>query len=720
LSCRNLQSDKAREVLEQSAARGSSQFERSLIDAVISDLEIDDRVQPAQLQLVATRLRRDGAKNRTRYEELGQKSGILGSFIKEELQRLPKPAIGEIALRKLCAPDGQTKSPVDVSLDELVDELKAKGLTDGADRESLLGCLSQFEMSRIIVQTESKRYNLVHDTFAPLIRQATAGRETEGERANRLLLRYIADFQQDQKIRIPLQHLRLIRRYARPSLLSDAQSRHLLRRSYITAISALCAPVLVVVVPVVAYAVAWDAWYISTQPASYRYGPPEIVIRHGHPNLRFLPGADRIWKRPDLNLTDLDPANPAAADEVPKGAIWGWAANDEEIRAVLARISPMRRAEFQRLLGDLKSALSTVRDQINSSLSVYFLNEAAEGVGLFARADPAKVSERELSLLYGDAIPQAPYPQSVRLMATLALLQIAEDKPEVGDKINVSVRDALDIFSRMVRRSASENPSWDTPLVEETLNLLVLRKQQPPSLADIEFFFSVLRDERNDPWARARDFQLLEAFSATNDAAAAFCIKNLLQFVVDRGFGPKNGAGWLTEGAMRVIPLLASRLSTPVNANTVQPILRDWLSQDALNEQTVVMSAIPISFLYRSQPAAIPEAVLEKLKGYVEETGNPERARAIAAISLVRAGSSDDRWQNSTVVGLLAGIFENNTELRGLKRAAASAATDMALAGQLKPEEAARALNTIGQILQNRDEARDDSWELKNLDLVLD
>ncbi len=332
----NLRTEAARKVLKSASIEERSGFEKSLIDAILEDLETDNQVRPVDLQLIGTRLKRDGICTKAAYEQLGRRAGIIGSFIRDELRRLPKPIVGELVLRKLCAPDGETKSPVDIPLEDIAADIRLRDPSLLSDGQTLPMCLKQLQDARIVIQTERNKFNLTHDSLAPLIREGTQGLLSKNETARRMLSRYLTDFRQDPTVRIRIRDLRLILRHGNRKAMSDALTKTLLRKSYASAATAAVVPVLVffVVLTVGAYGVALRSWSISTQPAAFSHGPPSIVIRSGNPSLRFLPGSDGIAEDLGIGTDKLDPTNALAVGEVPRGTIWRFGGTRRSIAMV--------------------------------------------------------------------------------------------------------------------------------------------------------------------------------------------------------------------------------------------------------------------------------------------------------------------------------------------------------------------------------------------------
>ncbi len=77
----NFDADEAKQVFSAAAKADAIPFEPTLIDAVVSDLETEEVIRPAELQIVGTRLKRKNVLSLNRYEVLGRAKGILSSYI---------------------------------------------------------------------------------------------------------------------------------------------------------------------------------------------------------------------------------------------------------------------------------------------------------------------------------------------------------------------------------------------------------------------------------------------------------------------------------------------------------------------------------------------------------------------------------------------------------------------------------------------------------------
>jgi hypothetical protein len=228
----NFDSVLARRVLIDAAKHDGISFDPGLIDAIISDLTNDDGfIRPAPLQIVATRLKGKRIANVDGYEIAGRASGLLSSYISEEITTSADPKLAKLVLRMFCSDEVDSRLPDDLSIDAVVAATRDTSVTEKEHQARIRSILDQFSRARILLQTADEKYNLVHDYLTSYVRKATEGVETRAESANRLLRRYIALYREDPRTRIPLYTLRLIGRHASPDLTRTELVRALFRKS---------------------------------------------------------------------------------------------------------------------------------------------------------------------------------------------------------------------------------------------------------------------------------------------------------------------------------------------------------------------------------------------------------------------------------------------------------------------------------------------------------
>lgn len=250
----NFYVEQAKQILSASAKADSIQFEASLIETVVQDLDSEEQIRPAELQIVATRLKHKNVLTLNRYETLGRAKGILSSYISEEIKRSANEQAARLILRLMCSESGEAKSPTDLSLNEIV--LGVSGGPAEDDRisidiqpEQIENILKQFISARILIRTDDNKYNLIHDYLALYIHTATLDTETNTERSNRLLRRYIAEYKEDSTTRVPFVRLRELQKYASLDVKSSEQAQNLIRKSelsFYSKVSGLLATLLII------------------------------------------------------------------------------------------------------------------------------------------------------------------------------------------------------------------------------------------------------------------------------------------------------------------------------------------------------------------------------------------------------------------------------------------------------------------------------------------
>ena len=128
----NFDADQAKQIFVAAAKADAILFEPALIEAVVSDLETEEFIRPAELQIVGTRLKRKNVLKLTRYEVLGRARGILSSYIGDEIRQSANEQTARLVLRLMCADAVETKSPTDLSLDDIVRGISGAGQAGGA------------------------------------------------------------------------------------------------------------------------------------------------------------------------------------------------------------------------------------------------------------------------------------------------------------------------------------------------------------------------------------------------------------------------------------------------------------------------------------------------------------------------------------------------------------------------------------------------------------
>ena len=152
---------------------------------------------------------------------MGGAGGILSSYISDEIKQSANPEdMFDFAL--MCAEAAETKSPTDLSLDDILNGVRgapvADNIKDTGNQDQVQKILNQFVVARELIRTDESKYNLAHDYLAPYVNIATEGIETSVEHANKLLKRYAAEYGEDTKVRIPFRHIMTITRFASPNL----------------------------------------------------------------------------------------------------------------------------------------------------------------------------------------------------------------------------------------------------------------------------------------------------------------------------------------------------------------------------------------------------------------------------------------------------------------------------------------------------------------------
>ncbi|APA68009.1 nSTAND1 domain-containing NTPase [Janthinobacterium sp. 1_2014MBL_MicDiv] len=705
----NLRTHSARQVLAHAAADEAVQFEAALVDAIIEDLESNGEVWPVELQLIGTRLKRAHVREKAVYVALGRKAGVIGTFIRDEITRLPKPVLGEIVLRKLCAPGGIAKSPVDITFDAIVEDVRARDATLLAGGE-LATCLIKLQEARVVIRTGPDTYNLTHDALAPLIQRGTTGLQGAAEAADRSISFYLGAFRNDSMVRIPIRTLLQIRRHATPQILADRLVRELMAKSWLSAAFALSWPaaMAVLVLVVGGYVFAFRSWSIGTGSVAFASVPPSVVIRFSTPFTRILPGTDKVAVETSFDIDQLDPTNITAITQVPRGDIWGIGGTQDAVAHIADVLDPLEKIRFLRIAGKPKEAAAAFAAFSRGKQGAFRLREASDAIGLAGRANDEKDTDEVAEVLIRilGVTPSPPDLQS-QLAAAAGLLRIAETRAGVADRMTLNLQQSLAIFRQqsIYKKSTRLGPLFDaeTYLIEAAIEQLLLNGISQPTEGDLKTLEMIIDDSESAPLARVGAFGLLESYAARNESLALPVLRYLLKITIRQTVEFE----WWTYRVVDILQIILRSHPHAAEHASITELLTSAQAASAKNNN-LESSLIALSLFGSENRPAFSARLMETLR---ERLGNPETRipnREVALIALSHLVAANPGLQNSQTTRLVAdllheadvtGSHQNQVGRQPLIYAAAK----LAASGQLDTECAQLALNLLAHVLNDND-----------------
>ncbi|HEU0291824.1 MAG TPA: ATP-binding protein [Anaerolineales bacterium] len=457
----NFDLEQAKQIFSAAAKADGLQFEPELIHAVIKELETEDFVRPAELQVVGTRLKRKNITRSTQYEALGGARGILSSYINDEIKQSANEQVARLVLRLMCADAAETKSPTDLSLDDIVHGISGtEGKIPSNRPEEVQTILKRFVDARVLIHTDEDKYNLAHDYLAPYVRTATEGTETNTERANRMMKRYIAEFKEDSRTRIPFGRVQWIQKHASNDVKSGGNARELIKKSKQTFYGIASIPLVLITS---LYLFLFSSYYFGIEGSN-------IVIRSGHPKLQFFPGFNRVVIRTDFKETDFD-SN--FRDEIIRGEVTGFRFEKTE---------GGHHAWVEQLANHLEgnSRAQTLRLFAQTNLSLEFLEIIdpynTDALVQLAQARPELVTSAMLQPLIDTLNNQQADGINIRSTSD-ALVQLAQARPDLVTS---------EIFQPLI--DILTNPKADIYIRSSASDALARLAQARPDLVTSEMF----------------------------------------------------------------------------------------------------------------------------------------------------------------------------------------------------------------------------------------
>ncbi len=706
----NLRTQAARQILVQAAADEAVQFEAALVDAIIEDLESNGEVWAVELQLIGTRLKRTHVREKAVYVALGRRAGVIGTFIRDEIARLPKPVLGEIVLRKLCAPGGIAKSPVDITFDAIVDDVRARDATLLAGTE-LATCLKKLLEARLVIQTGPDTFNLTHDALAPMIQRGTTGLQGATEAAERSISFYLGAFRNDNMVRIPIRTLLQIRRHATPQILTDHFVRELMARSWRSAAFALSWPAAMAVLILVAggYVFAFSSWSIGTASVAFASAPPAVAIRFSTPFTRFLPGTDKVAVETSFDTDQLDRTNTTAINQLPRGDIWGVGGTQQAVKRIADVLEPLEKIRFLRIAGKPKEAAAAFATYIRGEQSAFRLKAASDAIGLAGRANDAKGTDEVVEAL----IPMLGATLQSQLAATAGLLRIAETRAGVADRVTLNLQQSLTMLRRQsIRKNSTDvmtNFDAETYHIEAAINQLLLNGISQPTEGDLKTLEIILDNPGNALLARIRALGLLESYAARNKNLALPALKYLLVLSIRSSLiRPTPESDWFATRAAVIIQILVRSHPHVAQHASITELLRsaqlDFSEINNLESNPLGSSVIAISLFGGENRSAFSARLMETLKGRLKNPGASILTREIALVAWSNLAAAKPGLPASPTTPMVADLLHETAanggkQIQAERRPIIYAAAKLAASGQLDAEHAQLALNLLGRFL---------------------
>jgi HEAT repeat protein len=672
---RNFDSEQAKQIFNAAAKADAIPFESALIDAVVNDLETEGVVRPAELQVVGTRLKRRNIFNLNKYEVVGRARGVLSSYISDEIKQSANEQAARLVLRLMTADAVDTKSPTDLTLDDIIRGIGGVSVqVDGSPTRSdeIQNILNQFVAARIVIHTDDDKYNLVHDYLAPYVRTATEGAKTNVERANQLLKRYLADYKEDAKTRIPFRRLREIQKHATAEVKGGEKARELMSKSVRAFYAAVGGALVAVLIPILAlYIFLANSYYLSTEPAAYEGGSPVIVIRSGNPYLRFVPGFNNDVIQTDFTVDDLVP-DPKARDEILREQVTGFwfeqadGGYEKWGEQLVMRLPPLSQARALRWLSRPNRAAEVLIPLISDPKADSSLrSDAVSALGELERANPnAVTSDMIQSLLAIVSDPKAD--SSLRSNAASALGQLGQTNPQV---VTPAVLQAI--------MAIVTDPKADSSLRYDAVSALRQFGQANPQAvtpAMLQAVIVIVTDPKADLFLRAGAVSALGQFGQANPRVVT---PAMLQAVIDIVTDPKADSS-LRSDVASALGQLGQSNPNAVTPNMIQSLLAVVNDPNAGYNATSALGQ-----LGQANPNAVTSNMIQALLAIVSDPKADWALRDNAVSALGQLGQANPQVVTPAMLQAVMDIVTDPKADSNLRYGAVSALGQL---GQANPQ----------------------------------
>jgi hypothetical protein len=281
----NFDINEATGVIQECATQDQIKFDPELPKLIAQDLAVDDRVRPADLQIVCTAL--SGDLTTDRYKREGGAAGLRSRFVKGVIDITGDAVLARSVLRQLCdIPNNKKAEPL--STESIAEKARAGAPGQRATPTAVTAILQALEQARVVIPIDSAagpRWSLIHDYFVEPIKLATEEQNTRSEAAA-ARLDYFVTRAKTSRARVPLADLRVIQRDAPPAALKHPAARSLIRRSLLVGYGAPAAGAVsaaFVAVAFVIFATTERQWRVVDEKRSGRSELAALVELDGRP-----------------------------------------------------------------------------------------------------------------------------------------------------------------------------------------------------------------------------------------------------------------------------------------------------------------------------------------------------------------------------------------------------------------------------------------------------
>jgi WD40 repeat protein/predicted transcriptional regulator len=229
---RNFDEERAGEIIGLSASASGLPLEPALCRQVAHDLAADGSVLPSELQIVGAQLQTRRIFTLEEYLRAGSKERLAHNYLEDVIRASGDQRVAHLLLRSLISDENMRLALTSRQIAESIQR----------SQETVTRLLAQFVQSRLIreIQEEDQgHYELMHEYLIEQINRITGKVLNTAQRADRLFKQYLTGYRQDERTRIPLTKLWLIKRHARAT--HDARGRELLRKSLRWGLMKACA-----------------------------------------------------------------------------------------------------------------------------------------------------------------------------------------------------------------------------------------------------------------------------------------------------------------------------------------------------------------------------------------------------------------------------------------------------------------------------------------------
>jgi iron(II)-dependent oxidoreductase len=204
---KNFDSTQAETIIQRSVENAGLPFDSGLSNTIAQDLVKENRVLPAELQIVCQQLQRQHIYSTEQYQDSGGKESLVYAFLEDVIKGAGSEKDVKLVLRSMISEE-------DTKLTQTLAQIAKNSQQSDNQVQTILHHFIDARLIREIQDKTPWHYELMHEYLIAKINALSGSVMDAVKRANHIFKQWLNRYQRDNKTLIPLADCHFIRRHS--------------------------------------------------------------------------------------------------------------------------------------------------------------------------------------------------------------------------------------------------------------------------------------------------------------------------------------------------------------------------------------------------------------------------------------------------------------------------------------------------------------------------